>query len=178
MKGTVRAARPIHPANFSSGCSHKTRETATIVAVWNTRPNPVLRVPAERQKNHTEEETPLTPGFEALLLQAAQTTLAPSELALERRLQRAPTDRRLFSIRNKVVLAGIDLREESQDLLSDRIVSGRERRPDQQDDCATGKVQSERLFHESITLLRGDEITSEQCLVLRLTSLCVCELPC
>lgn len=42
-------------------------DPAMIMPSWNCGPNPVLLIPADLQKNDTEESIPMLPGFEALL---------------------------------------------------------------------------------------------------------------
>lgn len=63
-------------------------KSGTIRPVWNDGQHPILEIPAAMQKNDTEENIPLLPWFEALLLETAPANrhgwaFAPQSLQLK-----------------------------------------------------------------------------------------------
>lgn len=68
-----------------------------IVAVWKRGAHPVLAIPANMQKNDTEEAIPLVPGFEAVLLEIPPENRHGwvfNPYSLQSRLGRRPKQRR------------------------------------------------------------------------------------
>jgi integrase len=64
-----------------------------IQPVWRKRSEPILRIPANLQKNNTEEEIPLLPWFESLLLETPErlrTGWVFNPVSMNGRLNRRP----------------------------------------------------------------------------------------
>ena len=69
-----------------------------IAPIWDSGPLPVLSIPADMQKNDTEESIPLLPGFEALLIATPEDERKGwvfNPVSLKSKIGRKPSDNRL-----------------------------------------------------------------------------------